>query len=109
MLGIIAFTTELRIREVGIRKTMGASLMQIMMLLSGKFVRLISVSLLVAIPAAYYLNNLWLNHLAHKTSFTPAILVKGVLIVLILGLVTIFFQVAKVALQSPVRTIRNES
>ncbi|MGK7396184.1 MAG: ABC transporter permease [Candidatus Cyclobacteriaceae bacterium M3_2C_046] len=108
LLGITTFTTETRIKEVGVRKVLGAKVWQINWLLSQNFIILLSIAVLIAAPLAYYLNNLWLLSLAHRVNFNLGMVIYGVLIMLILGVGTIILQTTRIARVNPVNSLRSE-
>jgi putative ABC transport system permease protein len=108
LLGLTLFTTERRTKEVGIRKVLGASVSDIIILLSSQFVRLVSLAMLIAFPVAYVSARWWLGSFAYRTQIHPhlfaiaggAALVLGVLVTTILSIRT--------ATKNPVRTLRYE-
>lgn len=108
LLGITTFATETRIKEVGIRKTMGAKVHQLIYLLSRNFIILLLISILIASPLAYYVNNFWLSYMAHKTTFTVDIIITGISMIAILGLSTIAIQTTRISMVNPTNTLRNE-
>lgn len=108
LLGITTFNTETRIKEVGIRKVMGAKIWEVNWLLSKNFVTLIMVSVLISAPLAYYVNNIWLIKLAHRVDLNAGIIISGISIMLILGMAAIIIQTTRIACINPADTLRNE-
>ncbi|WP_339695684.1 FtsX-like permease family protein [uncultured Roseivirga sp.] len=108
LLGLIGFITESKIKEVGIRKVMGASVGQILFLFTGQVYKLILAACLVGVPVAYWLINRWLDNFAYKTSFSFDIVFIVVLFMFILTSLTIIFKSAKAATHNPVDALRSE-
>lgn len=108
LLGITIFTTETRIKEVGVRKVMGAGVWQLNWLLAQNFIILLAISVIFAAPAAYYLNNFWLLNLANRINFSLGIVLSGVLIMAFLGVGTVIIQTTRIARLNPVNSLRNE-
>jgi predicted permease len=108
LFGLAAFTAQKRTKEIGIRKVIGASAGSIAAMLSKDFLILIGISLLVALPASWWLMNSWLQSFAYRISITPYVfLIAGVSVILI-TLITISFQAIKAALANPVKSLRTE-
>lgn len=108
LLGITTFSTENRIREVGIRKVMGAKVVQIIFTLSKSLFVLILIAVVITAPFAYYFNNLWLQQIVNKVEFQPDILLMAVTLTLVLGISSVIFQTLKVAQTNPVNTLKTE-
>ncbi len=106
--GLAAFTAQKRQKEIGIRKVVGASVSNITAMLSGEFLRLVSVALLVAIPLSWWGAQQWLQQFAYRINVEPAVFVITAVVVLAITIVTISFQAVKAALANPVKTLRTE-
>ena len=102
------YAIQTRVKEIGVRKVMGASVYQITVLLSGSFALLIGIAVLVAVPASFYMGNLALSNYAYHITITPWILLFGVILVLVLGLITICSQTMRAASANPVKSLRYE-
>ena len=108
LFGLAAFNTELRIKEIGIRKVLGSSSFGILKLLSSDFIKLIVLSIALAIPIAWYAMNDWLVQFAYRISIGWwAFAVSGILAIVI-ALITISFQALKAASTNPVKSLRTE-
>jgi putative ABC transport system permease protein len=108
LLGLITFITNKRTREIGIRKTYGASINVVLTLLSKEVVFLILISSLIAYPVAYYGSKYWLEGFASKVSVSPFIYVSATLIVLAIGWLSISYQTIKAANFNPAKALRIE-
>jgi putative ABC transport system permease protein len=108
LLGITAFVTERRIKEIGVRKIFGANMLQLHGLLSKSFVKLILVSALVAAPFAFLINGIWLDKLANKVSFGLDTVLLGIAIILVLAFLTISIMVIRLSLVNPINILRDE-
>jgi putative ABC transport system permease protein len=108
LLGLAMFTAEQRLKEIGIRKVLGASVRSIFTLLSSEFLWLILISLIIASPIAWYAMNQWLQNFAYHTSVQLWIFgLAGALIILI-TLATISLQALKAAIINPIKSLRSE-
>lgn len=108
MLGMAMYAIQTRIKEIGVRKVMGASVYQITFLLSKSFLVLIGIAVIVAVPASFYIGDAFLNNYAYRITISPWILLFGIAIVLSLGLITICSQTLRAAATNPVRSLRYE-
>lgn len=106
--GLIAFAAAQRTKEVGIRKVLGASLTDIVLLFSKEFVVLIAVAFLIAAPIAYYVMNNWLQSFAYQISIGANIFVIAILSSFVIAACTIAYQALKAALANPVKSLRTE-
>lgn len=108
LFGLSAFTAEQRRREIGIRKVLGASSGNILMLLSREFALLVLISFLLAAPLAYYGLSLWLDNFAYQAAFSPWLYVLGGLFTLSVALLTVSLQSWRAARANPIDAIRTE-
>ena len=108
LLGMATYTAETRLKEIGIRKVMGASVKSILLLLSRGFIILLGIAILIGGPLAYFINNLWLELFAYRVNFGINIFGSAILIMLILGLLTVGSQTLRAALTNPSVTLRDE-
>jgi len=108
LLGMATYATETRIKEISIRKVLGASNRTLVILLSGGFVKIILLSILIAVPASFFLNNLWLELIAYHTSFDAGVVLLGVLILLIFAMATIGSQTIRATYINPADNLKND-
>jgi putative ABC transport system permease protein len=108
LFGLASFTAEQRVKEIGVRKVLGASVLGLWQLLSKDFVVLVLISCVIAIPVAWYFMNTWLKNYQYKTSIGIGIFVSVVAISVAITLITVSFQAIKAAIANPVKSLRTE-
>lgn len=108
LFGLAAFTAEQRRKEIGVRKVMGASVAQIVLLLSSEFTRLVLVALLIATPLAYFAMNQWLQEFAYRTTVGVDIIAASGVLALAIAWITVSWQSMRAAMSNPVRSIKYE-
>ncbi|WAC14099.1 ABC transporter permease [Dyadobacter pollutisoli] len=108
LLGLASFTTEQRTREIGIRKVLGATVLNITALLSKDFIKLVILAIAIASPIAWLLMDHWLKDFAYKVTIQWWIFPLGGLLAIASALLTISFQSIKAALANPVKSIKSE-
>ncbi|MEM6524877.1 MAG: ABC transporter permease [Bacteroidota bacterium] len=108
LLGISAYSLQLRTKEVGIRKVMGAGMVSILHLLSREYVVMVLVANVIAIPLVWFFGLSWLNSFEYKTNLSPGLFLVALVIALILAVITVCIQVFKTALMNPVKTLKDE-
>jgi putative ABC transport system permease protein len=108
LLGLAAFVTNQRTKEIGIRKIIGADLPGILLLLTRDFIRPVIISFLIATPLTYYLLQKWLENYAFKITITPWMFILPVLLILVIALLTISTQTLKAASANPAKSLRSE-
>jgi len=106
--GLVMFMAERRTKEIGIRKVLGASVQQIIVLFSKEFVKLIFVAFVLAAPLAYYLMQQWLQSFAYTIEVGVITFAISLLAIITIVLLTVGYQSIKVALVNPVDSLRNE-
>ncbi|MBS1663229.1 MAG: FtsX-like permease family protein, partial [Bacteroidetes bacterium] len=108
LFGLAAYTAEQRTREIGIRKVLGASVGQVLVMLSGDFIVLVGISCLIAAPVAYYLLHQWLAGYYYRITISPLVFVIAAATALVITALTVGFQSIRSALMNPVRSLRSE-
>src|SRR5579862_4665675 len=108
LLGLAAYTAQVRTREIGVRKVLGASSFKITAMLSADFLKLVCLSMVIASPLAFYAMNTWLQDFAYRINIAWwMFLVAGILAVGV-ALITISFQALKAAWANPIKSLRTE-
>lgn len=108
LLGLTAFMTEQRKKEIGVRKVLGASVSSVVMLLSKDFSKLVIIAFVVVVPIAWYAVNQWLNDFAYKVNVGPLIYLGAGVLILGIAFLSIAWQSVKAAIVNPSDTLRNE-
>ncbi len=108
LLGLISYTIQLRIKEIGIRKVLGASVSQILWLLGKNFLRVIIVAGLVAIPVSLLLMTKWLQGFEYRINISPWTFIIALASAIIIAGITIGIQAVKAAWSNPVKSLRTE-
>jgi putative ABC transport system permease protein len=108
LFGLAIYTAERRNKEIGIRKVLGASVQNVVTMLSTDFVKLVIIACVIAFPVAWYFMNKWLEDFAYRTPISWWIFTLAAGITLAIALITISFQSIKAALTNPVESLRSE-
>jgi putative ABC transport system permease protein len=108
LFGLVTFAAEQRVKEIGIRKVLGARITNIFELLSKDFIKLLLLSICIASPIAWWAMNKWLQDFAYRISISWWIFASVGVICLLIALVTISFQAIKAAVANPVTSLRSE-
>jgi ABC-type antimicrobial peptide transport system permease subunit len=108
LFGLAAFTTEQRTKEIGIRKVLGASVPQVMSLLSKDFVALVFVAILIAVPVAGWVMNKWLQDFAYRIKMDFLIFIEAGALAIFIALLSVSIHAIKAAIASPVKSLRTE-
>jgi putative ABC transport system permease protein len=106
--GLSSYMAERRLKEIGIRKVMGASVQQIVAMMSTEFVRLVLIAFVIAVPLAYYGMSKWLEGFAYKTSIGWLVFAVAGLVALAIALITVSFESIKSAMGNPIDSLRSE-
>jgi putative ABC transport system permease protein len=108
LLGLATYTAQVRVREIGVRKVLGASVVNITSILSMDFLKLVVIAILIATPAAWYLMNRWLQDFAYRISIQWWVFIIAGALAVLIALLTISFQAIKAAIANPVKSLRTE-
>jgi putative ABC transport system permease protein len=108
LLGLVIYTVEVKRKEIGIRKIIGAGENQIVLLLSKGFIKLLFIAGLIAMPLGYITGFLFLQNFAHRITFRPGTPLLCFLFLLAIGLITIISQTYRAAMANPVTSLRSE-
>ncbi len=108
LFGLATFSAQQRIKEIGIRKVLGASTAAIVNMLSGDFLKLVMIALIIAIPAGWYFMNKWLQDFAYRINLDWEVFITAGLVAVIMALITVSFQAIKAAIANPVKSLRTE-
>jgi len=108
LLGLASYSTMQRTREIGIRKVMGASVSNIINLLSKEFLKLVIISFFIASPVAWYFMHKWLNDFAYRTQISWWIFAAAGVLALLIAVITISVQAFRAAVANPVKSLRTE-
>jgi putative ABC transport system permease protein len=108
LFGLVSYSINVRIKEIGVRKVLGASVTSIVMLFTTSYVRLLFIAFVIGIPLSYYVLNLWIDNFAYKATFSAWLFLIPALVVTLLALVTVSMQVVKAGLSNPVESLRHE-
>lgn len=106
--GLAAFMSEQRTKEIGIRKTMGASNSQIVVLLLSVFGKLLLIASIIGIPLAYYLCYQWLQTFEYKTSLSAFVFGGAVMLIAVITLITVGYEALKASMTNPVKALRHD-
>ena len=108
LFGLASFVAEQRTKEIGVRKVLGATLFDLWRLLSKEFAVLVTISLLIAVPVAYYFMHNWLQNYQYRAPLSWWIFASAGIGALIVTLLTVSYQAIKTALMNPVKSLRSE-
>jgi putative ABC transport system permease protein len=108
LLGMATYTTETRIREISIRKVLGSSSTSLVLLLSKGYLSILALAIVIGIPAAYFINNLWLELIAYRTSLDIPAILAGILVLLFFGVLTVTSQTIRATFVNPADNLKSE-
>ncbi|MGZ3822625.1 MAG: ABC transporter permease, partial [Mucilaginibacter sp.] len=108
LFGLATYTAQVKVKEIGIRKVLGASVMNITAMLSKDFLVLVFVSIIIASPIAWYLMSKWLQDYAYRIHIQWWVFALAGLVAVLIAFITISYQAIKAALANPVRSLRSE-
>jgi len=108
LFGLSAYLAESRVKEIGVRKVLGASVISVVRLLSVDFVKLVIVSIMIASPVAWFAMNRWLQDYTYRINIGLSIFLVAGSSAIIIALITVSFQAIKAAIANPVKSLRTE-
>ena len=108
LFGLATFSAQRRTKEIGIRKVMGASILQISTLISKEFLILVLVAICLACPLGWWLMNAWLQDFAYRTQISWEVYGIAAMLTIIIALSTITYQAIKAAMMNPVKSLKVE-
>lgn len=108
LFGLVMYTTKQRTKEIGIRKVLGAGILSIVKMLSGEFIRLVFLALIIGLSIGAYVMSKWLENFEYRTQIGWDILIISSLLALIIALSTVSGQAFKSAMADPAKSIRND-
>ncbi|HEX8377109.1 MAG TPA: ABC transporter permease [Pedobacter sp.] len=108
LLGLVIYIINQKAKEIGIRKVIGASVQQIVMLLSADFLKLIAIAFLIALPISWYAAHEWLQNFTYRINIPVTIFILTGILAMLLALITISFHALKAARANPIKSLRTE-
>lgn len=108
LFGLVTFTAEQRIKEIGIRKVLGAGLSDIVLLLSKDLVRLVVIATIIAIPVAWYAISRWMENFAYRTSLEWWMFAASGVIAIVIAFLTLSYKSIRAGLENPAKTLKIE-
>jgi putative ABC transport system permease protein len=106
--GLATFIAEQRIKEIGIRKVLGASIQGIVRLLSADFLKLVIIAFVIAAPFAWWIMNKWLQDFVYRVEFSWWIFLAAGIVAMLIALLTVSYQAIRAAITNPVKSLRTE-
>jgi putative ABC transport system permease protein len=107
LFGLAVFSTRQKVKEVGVRKVLGASVFSIVKLVSGDFLKLVIISVIIASPIAWYVMHKWLQDFAYKISIQIWVFIAAGTVAILIAFITVSVQSLKAALANPVKSLRS--
>jgi len=108
LFGLAAFSAEQRIKEIGVRKVLGASVVSLTSLLSKDFLKLVAIAILIATPVSWWAMDKWLQEFSYRISISWWMFALAGFIAVMIALITVSFQAIKAAMANPVKSLRSE-
>jgi putative ABC transport system permease protein len=108
LFGLATYTAQVKLKEIGIRKVLGASVGHIVKLISAGFIKLVAIAIIIAIPTAWWAMHHWLEGFAYRINISWLVFAFAALLALAIAMATVSFQAIKAALLNPVKSLRSE-
>jgi putative ABC transport system permease protein len=108
LFGLATYAAEQRIKEIGIRKVLGASVRGIIAMLSKDFLKLVVIASIIAFPIAWFAMNKWLQDFAYRINISWWVFVIASVVAILIALLTISYQAIRAAIANPVKSLRTE-
>ncbi|MEO8861575.1 MAG: ABC transporter permease [Ginsengibacter sp.] len=108
LFGLSAFVIEQRTKEIGIRKVLGASIQNVLLLVSKEFLLLVAIAFIISVPVTWFAMNKWLQDFAYRIHINAWVFVVAGFLAIVIALFTISFQAIKAAIANPVKSLRTE-
>ena len=108
LFGLATYTAQVRTREIGVRKVLGATVTGIIQLLAKDFIKLVLIAIVVGVPVAWYAMSQWLHDFAYRIDIQWWVFALAGLLAVGIALLTVSFQAVKAALMNPVKSLRSD-
>ncbi len=108
LFGLVTYAAEQRIKEIGVRKVLGASISEIVGMISKDFIKLVLIAFVIAFPVSWLMMNKWLQSFAYRINISWWVFVLAGLLTIAIALITVSFQAIKAAMANPVNSLRSE-
>lgn len=108
LFGIVAFSVEQKLKEIGVRKVLGASVSSLVVLFSKNYVKLLLIGFAIAVPAGYYVMNIWLSDFEYRINMGVDVFLISLFILLVISLAISIFQITKASLMNPSEVLKDE-
>ena len=108
LFGLATYAAQKRIKEIGVRKVLGASVTSIVTMLSKDFIKPVAIAAVIAFPVAWWIMNQWLQSFAYRVGISWWIFAAAGIIALLIAFITVSFQAIKAAISNPVKNLRTE-
>ena len=108
LFGLATYSAEQRVKEIGIRKVLGASVQSIVVILSKEFLKLVIIASFIAFPVAWFAMHKWLQDFAYRVNISWWVFLLAAVVAVLIALLTVGFRAIKAALANPVKSLRTE-